>query len=69
MARKTNKTVQAPVQVATQPTKKALVKNLVWGKLSLPEGILEKGATAEIKYSRKLRDYAGKGLIKIIKIY
>ena len=69
MARKSNKTVQTPVQVATQPTKKALVKNLVWGKLSLPEGILEKGATAEIEYSRKLRDYAGKGLIKIIKIY
>ena len=33
------------------------------------KSLIEKGATAEIEYSRKLRDYAGKGLIKIIKIY
>lgn len=69
MARKSNKTVQATPVVQSQPVKKALVKNLTWGTLTLPEGTLGKGETKEINYSRKLRDYAGKGLIKILKIY
>lgn len=50
-------------------TKQALVQNIAWGDLDLPDLSLKRGEIKQVVYTRKLKSYAAQKLIKILQIF
>lgn len=49
--------------------KHALIRNIAFGVLSNDEFYLGVNETKVVEYTKTIKDYAGKKLIKILKIY
>lgn len=49
--------------------KKALVKNITFGVLSSKDFYLGVNESRVVEYTKTIKDYAGRKLIKILKIY
>lgn len=49
--------------------KQALIKNITFGVLSCKEFYLGVNESKVVTYTKTVKDYAGKKLIKILKIY
>lgn len=68
MARRKSKVVESVSTI--QPTVKyALIKNITFGILSNKDFYLGVNETKSVVYTKQIKDYAGKKLIKILKIY
>ena len=61
--------VKKSVKQIKPVTKKALIKNITFGVLSDKGFYLGVNETKVVEYTQQVKDYAGKKLIKILKIY
>lgn len=68
MARRKSKTVEK-VAVIKPTVKQALIQNITFGDLCNKEFSLRTNEVKTVVYTQRIKDYAGKKLIKILKIY
>lgn len=68
MARRKSKVV-APVSAIKPTVKYALIQNITFGDLCYKDFSLKTNEIKTVVYTQQIKDYAGKKLIKIIKIY
>lgn len=68
MARRKSKTVEKVA--AIKPTvKQALIQNITFGDLCYKDFYLKTNEVKTVVYTKEIKDYAGKKLIRILKIY
>ena len=68
MARRKSKAVEKPTIV--KPTvKQALIQNITFGDLCYKDFYLKTNEVKTVVYTKEIKDYAGKKLIRILKIY
>lgn len=68
MARRKSKTVEK-VAVIKPTVKQALIQNITFGDLCYKDFYLKTNEVKTVVYTKEIKDYAGKKLIRILKIY
>lgn len=68
MARRKSKIIE-PVSIIKPTVKQALIQNITFGDLCNEDFSLRVNEVKTVVYTKKVKDYAGKKLIKIIKIF
>lgn len=68
MARKKSKAVEI-VSVVKPTVKQALIQNITFGDLCYKGFSLKTNEVKTVEYTKQIKDYAGKKLIRIIKIF
>lgn len=68
MARRKSKVVET-VSTIKPTVKYALIQNITFGDLCYKDFNLKTNEIKSVVYTQQIKDYAGKKLIKIIKIY